>query len=252
MKPQTSRIFQEAPATMGLILASAVMFVTQFIMQRQFPLESLVLSSASVAAKPWTLLSYMLVQPAGAIWVLLSMVFLWFVGSALERTDGPRALLAYFFGFGFIGGLLFLLGAAVSTQPALMAGSAVSMAAMVCIWASRNPTAPLMFFGVIPMQAKWLAVLIAAMTFFQLGTGQIMAAAFAALSWLGAWYFGKSGYKFPKRKVVVSGRGRQQTKAEYEMFMADVKKREQEREERERLRKLFESSLGDEPPPRER
>ena len=82
--------------------------------------------------------------------------------------------------------------------------------------------------------------------FFTFGHGMPLVGVMAVVS-CGAAFVHGSGFRFStKKKPVVSGRGnRAQSQKEFEGFIDKVRTREKERDERERLRRLFESSVED-------
>ena len=82
------------PATIGLIIANLVTFVTFFFAQRDL-WQSFVFHSPEAPIRPWSLLTYPLVNysPLG---VLLAGYMLWLFGGSLERAWGTRRFLQFF------------------------------------------------------------------------------------------------------------------------------------------------------------
>jgi hypothetical protein len=101
--------------------------------------------------------------------------------------------------------------------------------------------------GVVPLQAKWLALITALIDMFTFGAGQPIVGVMAVVPCAVGFFHGSGSVFRPKSKMVVSGRGqRAQDPKEFEGYIDKVRSREKERIEREKLRKLFESSVGDE------
>jgi hypothetical protein len=102
---------------------------------------------------------------------------------------------------------------------------------------------------IIPIQARWLGWLTVGMVLFGYGIGNPLFGLLACVH-LGLAYLYAANYVpfLPYGTTRFFRHKRYWKKSERdETYIRDVKKREIERQERERLRKLFEGSLTDDP-----
>lgn len=156
--------------------------------------------------RPWGLFTYMFLH-ANLGHVFWNMVMLFFFGPRVESRLGARAFLVLYFLSGVGGGLFsfaFSFGSPVVGASAAVYGVVIGFA---MFW----PKEPIYIWGVLPVQARWLAVAFVAMSLFSgvSGSGGGGTAHFAHLGGLavGAGYLrwrdrrlGKGRRDF-KRKV---------------------------------------------------
>ena len=183
---------------------------------------------------------------SGLIFLLLGWLFFWQVGQQVERDLGVQKFAAVFAGLILMGGLAVWAGSFVSPVGTILFGSFVPVAALAVIWATRHAEQQVQFF-MFPIQAKWIGWLSAAMVLFSLGP---IIGAFAVLPCVFGYFFAAN--KIPGLAYVgrVAGKSRKekvQESKKFNAFMDSVKKKEQEREEKEKLRQLFERSLIEDP-----
>jgi membrane associated rhomboid family serine protease len=106
--------------------------------------------------QPWRFLTYMFLH-AGAFHFLFNMLWLWWMGRAVEETLGPRNFTALFIGAG-IGGVLinllviYLFG--MSVNPVIGASGGV-LGILVC-FAMLYPTTPIMLLFLPPIEARYV------------------------------------------------------------------------------------------------
>src|SRR2546421_141626 len=112
------------------------------------------------------------------------------------------------------------------------------------MWGRENPTATILLMFIIPISGKWMAWLSAALVFFQTQPPQL--APFAALPLLLAYLFAANklpvSYSRHDRRYTAPAK---KTERYDRKYYEEVRRREQDRNERERLRKLFESSVNE-------
>jgi hypothetical protein len=168
------------------------------------------------------------------------------VGVQVEsELSGPKY--AFVLGlFTILCPLFIWIGSLITRQAGWMAGPWVTVEGVTIVWATRYPEAVCRLFGIFPIKAKYLGWLGAAIIFF---SATPVLAIFLAVPLIGIWAFAANKLPFvaygkPKDDRPTS-RYRKHWK-EDENYFSDVKRREKEREERERLRKLFEGGSGDE------
>lgn len=238
------------PATIGLIALGSVPFLLAWFGLKQL-VDWFALAPVLALARPWTLLLYPLADVGNGsaiIGVLFLSYWLYMIGSSLEKEIGTGLLAAATGILTLAGGLAWWLGGSLMMPAAVQMGMMLPAAALTVLWAMRNPEHTIMLMMIIPIKAKWLAVLTAVVVLFISGSGAPLMGVFALLPLLLAFLYATNripGLKFGATVADVKSSKKQ--RQEFDNYMNDVYKREQEREERERLRRLFESSLDDDP-----
>lgn len=238
-----------APVTTALIVVMVAMFV--LIWMRVVPLSlvsSLIFTADAGIRRPWTLLTYPFLPTGlgtnGAIGVFFICLWLWGIGGSVERDLGPVKYLAVWLVFSALCALGVFIGAKILNIPGAMSGGWVPVSAVTIIWGTRNPTATILLMFVIPITGKWLAWLSAALVIF--ATVPELAP-FAAAPLFLAYLFAAN--KIPFAPYTAGPPGFQAAAKKHErygkVYYEEVRRREKERQDRERLRKLFEGSLED-------
>ncbi len=180
-----------------------------------------------------------------AFFDLLEIVWFYFTATRVEFELGRSRLLALFFGFTLMSSLCMLVVNGLLGEPFLVSS------ALFVVWAARNQNLPLSFWS-IPLLAKWLALVISVLTFFYFaGSSAGALIGLAALVPLAfAWAFGAGlipGLRLTTESQSVSRRETKKEKQKFTNYIDNIRDREKKREEDERLRRLFESSLSDDP-----
>lgn len=260
MEPVSSNPFDDmrrkalgsgAPATVGIIAALGVTFLLAWFGMRSVFGDLLAFSSDQALSRPWTLLTYPFASVGdgrGLIFFLFLLLWLWWVGSTLERSLGRSFYLATFGVLTLLGSLSMLVGGLLTGAGAVLLGPGLVVAALTMIWCAKFPEATIMLFMVVPFKGKWLAILTAALTLFGYGTGAPLLGAFALIPLALGWLFGagKLPIGTPSRGPSRVSKSEQKKKeVEHRSYMDSIRKKQKDREERERLRKLFESSISE-------
>lgn len=249
-----------APATMALMVTIGACFLVNWATVGSQPLlQALAFSTSTALSKPWTFLTYAFALPGQAIMsAVFGTLWLWMVGTFVERDIGIANYLGAFFGFGVLGAGLVML-ASQPTGPYLLIGSTIPVGVVTMLWGARNPNQTIRFFGIIPMSAKVLCIFTAVFSFLGMGLGTPLMGVAAlipmALAW--AWASQMLPVRYPVASTVSAGakRSAAEAKREREKFSSyidDVRAREAERAEKDRLRELFERSLIEDPEDREK
>lgn len=237
------------PATIGLVGAMAVVYLLAWFGLRGVLGQPLALVPGSALSAPWTLLTYPFASQGSGVdlfWFLLSLLWLFFMGSAVEREIGAQRFLAVFFGFALFSGLILVLASQVVGGVPPQLGGLLPTSAITMIWAARNPEQSILLMMVIPLKGKFLAILTLVLVIFGIGASNPLVGLIAGLPLALAWFWASGKLPVPYPVGVRAGRSRAERQAEerrHNEFQEAIRKRAQEREERERLRKLFESSL---------
>lgn len=193
--------------------------------------------------RPWAFLTYPwafspLASPFGLLFLILLVMWLVQFGGALEREMGTLRVTLFW-------GVATILFAVVAMIFGLsLAGPMLPGCALVLLWCARNRTMSILLWGLLPLSGLLLAAILALSVVFVYGAGNPLHGIAMALPLGLVWLYG-----LEKLPIAVTGGPRMRPREQpvvkggtkYDaQYYEDVKKREIEREEQERLRKLFE------------
>ncbi len=184
------------PWVRRLLLANVVMFV--LIQGMPGLVQGLGLIPLAVLYRPWTLLTYMFLH-GGFAHILFNMLMLFFFGPRLEERLGPRTFIWFYLACGVGGALLSFM-----TPYALIVGASGAIYGVVLGFARYWPREDIYIWGILPIQARMLAIFMVAVSLFAGVTGARDGIAhFAHLGGLVAgWVFLRSWEKRRKQRVV--------------------------------------------------
>lgn len=207
--------------------------------------------------EPWRLITWPFASHPlgfGFLWNVIAWAWFWWVGSALEREFGTARFVIGFLSASLMGLAFLCVGGAIFGlrvfEPATYNGLLLGDAALTVFFALKNRSAQIALFGLVQVGGPVLAGITALSVVFGYGGAyrQPMMGFFGALHLGIAAYLAYGGVPGAGRAGTSSGKLKK-TEAMRPEYYADVKKRAKEREEKERLRKLFESSISDEDAP---
>lgn len=149
-----------------IILSTVGVFVLQALIAVVFGAEAArwvnqtfgILQNVGVTiTEPWRLVTYMLLH-AGGFHILFNLLWLWWMGQAVENTLGTRNFLMIYLGSGIGGALVNALVAlafgAATGLPTIGASGAVF--GVMVAFAMLYPTAPIMLLLLPPIQARYV------------------------------------------------------------------------------------------------
>ncbi len=238
---------QASPVNLGLI-ASMVAVALLFWFTRAKNLPELLIGIES-HQRPWSFLTYPWAQMPftdglSLIFFVFLMMWLFMSGSFVEREMGSVRYAGFWFVSAALIGLVLWAGMNLLNARVALGGAFLPVSAVTMLWCARNQTTTIMLYGFIPLTGKLLAVVDIIIVILLYGNGYPLLGAFACAPLVLAYFYGLDklpGLSYagaPKQAVQAT-----RAQARYgEKYYDDVKKREQERDERERLRKLFEGS----------
>jgi membrane associated rhomboid family serine protease len=239
---------QGAPVTVALCVAMVAGGVLTLLAPRLIEVLSFQLTWLT---QPWTILTYPFVYVLdggiGVFFLILTVMWMLWMGGPVERDQGPLRYGLIWVIFTLLGAISLLIGWNVARLEIPAFGPWIPLAALTVIWGFRNRTAAVSLFGVIPMNGFWVALLAVAMLFVDYARYSPVLGAIVCVPLLLAYAFAENkipGLAYAVPKAVYKPSKAQQLKEA--QFFDDVRKREKERDERERLRKLFESSVDEE------
>lgn len=178
---------------------------------------------------------------------LMSAFAMWSLGRSLESDIGVSKSVV----FALIVAVLTCLGAQLGATLLGMPGSVSSpwiiVGAVWLTWSVRYPNTPVRLMFMAEVQGKWLGLVGAVIAMLAFRPYQISLGAALPLGFAWAFAAGKLpflAYGLPVKRVSAptGPRGIKAPRADY---YDEVKRRESERDEKERLRKLFESSVNE-------
>jgi membrane associated rhomboid family serine protease len=146
--------FQVSPWVKRLLIANLAIFLVTFFVQGVLDLLQFV--PARVLSRPWTPLTYMFAH--GGFWhVIINMLGLFFFGPALEERWGSREFIKFYLICGFGGALLSFV-----TPHAAIIGASAAVFGVMLAFAMNWPDTPIYIWGIFPVKAKWLVVIMVA------------------------------------------------------------------------------------------
>ena len=162
------------PAIKALIIANVTVFVvTYFLPVLLVPLW--LTPQDVVHGQVWRLVTYMFLH-GGVTHILFNMLFLWMFGVELERMWGTRNFLKYYFVTGVAAALttivvsfvpLFGLGSLYFTRTVGASGAVV---AVLLAYGLYFPNREILFYGIFPIRAKYLLLILGALSLFSAGS----------------------------------------------------------------------------------
>lgn len=118
--------------------------------------------------QPWRLVTYMFLH-GGAFHLIFNMLWLWWMGRAVEETLGPRTFTVIYMGAGIGGALLDILFAQILGFNYVVGASGAVYGIMVA-FAMLYPTMPIMLFLLPPIQARYVVAGLIALDMLLLGS----------------------------------------------------------------------------------
>ena len=169
-------LYQEfTPVTKTVaLLSGAVFLLTAIIPGFGILAGFIVLDPLNGFFKPWTLVTYPLFN--GGVREFFSIIFgiiwLWFVGGSLERSWGSKTYGLFLFLTTLVTGVFMSLLSFIHLGPDIyIYGLWLPLAGLTWAWAEIEPDRELLFWGIIPLKARWLAWISAVTTFFNFFRG---------------------------------------------------------------------------------
>ena len=151
------------PWTGRLLFLNVGVFLLTLWMPALLP--PLVLVPAFIPYRPWTVLTYMFVH-AGFGHIFFNMLALYFFGPQVELRLGGRAFLGLYLVSGLVGALLSIL-----SPYAHIVGASGAIFGVMLAFARYWPRATILIWGVLPVQARVLVVVMTVISLVSIRTG---------------------------------------------------------------------------------
>ncbi|MDB4882959.1 MAG: Peptidase rhomboid domain protein [Gemmatimonadetes bacterium] len=166
------------PWVQRLLILNVLMFFVQMTMPAVTPLLEFV--PVAVLMRPWTVITYMFLH-AGLSHIFWNMLGLYFFGPRVEQRMGSQRFVTLYLISGVAGALLSV--ALAPRNPIIGASGAVLGVLMA--FARFWPRERLLVWGIIPVEARWLVLIYAAIDLVSSRMGGSGVANFAHLGGFG-------------------------------------------------------------------
>ena len=142
-----------------LIIANVIVF----LLTTTSPglVDRFILVPSLVLFKPWTIVTYMFLH-ASFGHIFFNMLALFFFGPRLEMVLGGTKFLLLYFISGISGGILSFF----FTPNAAILGASGAVYGVMLGFAYYWPTEPIYIWGILPVQARWLVVVMTALSLY--------------------------------------------------------------------------------------
>lgn len=142
-----------------VITLNVVIFIIQMLGGsglNQFFIENFALYPqwSTFLLQPWRMVTYMFLH-AGVFHILFNMLWLWWMGRAVEETLGPRTFSVLYFGAGIGGAVLDVFFAQLLGVNYVIGASGAVFGVMVA-FAVMFPRTPIMLFLLPPIEARYV------------------------------------------------------------------------------------------------
>jgi membrane associated rhomboid family serine protease len=123
--------------------------------------------------QPWRFVTYMFLH-GGGFHLIFNMLWLWWMGRAVEEGLGPRTFAVIFFGAG-IGGALFHIALSTLYGTSMVIGASGAVFGVMVAFAYMYPTMPIMLFLLPPIQARYVVAGLIVFDILFIGAGDNVA-----------------------------------------------------------------------------
>lgn len=266
--PRANNFFYRygCPVTMFLIAINVVSFFTINTLQTNDPfLRWAIFRTALWPEQFWTAVTWPLVGATSPLCLLFACLWTFWICGSLERSWGLRTFTAFFFAMAAITALMTWIGASLLRETTELAGLYIAIGAPTVAWCAINPRESVNFWGFITIPAPWLAWLTIVLVWYYVGPpiiGLFALSGCAAAFWYARYgryaYRGYASSSNPLRRsrsgkapvlrleTVDEERGRRVRRSVSPLGWWRA------RQERQKLEKLWNRSISQEPPDEKR
>jgi membrane associated rhomboid family serine protease len=172
------------PWARRLLIANVAVFFGTTLLLPPPVVDQFVLIPGLIAIRPWTLITYQFLH-AGVMHLLFNMLGLYFFGPRLEARIGSRHFLLLYLVSGAVGALL-----SIFTPDARIVGASGAVFGVLLGFARYWPRERIYIYALIPVEARFLVVFLAALSLWSGFTGGDGIAHFAHLGgFVGGWIY---------------------------------------------------------------
>lgn len=242
-------VVDRIPLTKILIVSSIITFILTALFIKNGLLENLLAyNPVGIVFRLWTLFTYPIVSdnPNQIFFMLFALYWLWVAGGSLERSWGTSRYAFFFFTMCAISALGLLVGGIVTGAMLGLAGLWLPLAGLTVAFAMKNPEQQILFFMIVPLKLKYLALLDVVLVLINYGQAHLLLGIFAlagcAYSY---WYIQPNRFSFDMPKRSRRSNVTRVFEKESPIDSLNPFKKMKEARDKERLRKLFERSFED-------
>ncbi|PWN06678.1 rhomboid family intramembrane serine protease [Rhodohalobacter mucosus] len=123
--------------------------------------------------QPWRFFTYMFLHGSG-FHLLFNMLWLWWMGRAVEEGLGPRTFSVLYFGAG-IGGAFFHIALSFLYGTSIVIGASGAVFGIMVAFAYMYPRVPIMLLFLPPIEARFVVAALIALDVLFLGAGDNVA-----------------------------------------------------------------------------
>ena len=141
-----------------IVIANALIYVVSIFDKSGLLLSALAMSPEAVLhGQVWRLVTYVLIPTNGGFWLVVSLMFYYWLGDALERLWGSAKFTIYYLSGTLLSALAALLVYAIDRQPIALFGASYVNTALFMAYALTYPDAMVRIYFILPIKMKWLA-----------------------------------------------------------------------------------------------
>lgn len=123
--------------------------------------------------QPWRFVTYMFLHGSG-FHLLFNMLWLWWMGRAVEEGLGPRTFSVIYFGAG-IGGAFFHIALSFLYGTSMVIGASGAVFGIMVAFAYMYPRVPIMLLFLPPIEARFVVAALIALDVLFIGAGDNVA-----------------------------------------------------------------------------
>ncbi len=185
-----------APLTASIIVVCSVLFLVNCFSRGSLGGSLGCFLKGSTVKSIWGLVTYPFVREKynDFVGVVFSCIWLWFMGSSLERAWGTRTFGFVAFGVVVLTAVSIWLGTAILHYEYSIFGLWLPLAALTVAWATIDPNQTVRLNMILPVPAWALAVFTVGVIYFEDFGGAFVLGLFGLLTPLVAYLFVRGGY----------------------------------------------------------
>ncbi len=146
----------------------------------------------------WRFVSYFFIHSQnGFTHILFNMLMLWMFGNSVVLSLGEKSFLRFYFMSGIFAGVVTMLFDVYTGVPKIYIGSSGAVLSVVVFFGCYSPNQKLWIWGIFPLKAKWMVVLIVLGDILFFGDNNIASISHLAGAFFGFAYY----YVFFKRSL---------------------------------------------------
>jgi len=177
------------PVTKLLIISNVLTFALIALANLGVIVQLLAFQWTTFLIKPWSIVTYPLVWVGDPLGLLFSGYWLWVAGGSLERNWGSQKFAIYFFSMCAVTAVGIFIGGWLTHADPTIAGLWLPLAGVTVAFAMLNPEQQILFFMIIPMKLKYLALIDVIIVLFSYGSGGRLLLGIFALAGCAMSYF---------------------------------------------------------------